>query len=60
MSDPLLDRAELAIEESCSLRRERRARLDNQEQQLAELRLLVLESAMARSETKAYRDNRRK
>jgi hypothetical protein len=58
MSDPLLDRAQLAIEESCLLREERRACSDIRELQIAALRLAVLESAMARSESKAYRDNR--
>jgi hypothetical protein len=60
MSDSLFDRAELAIEQASLLRKERRAFLDIQEQHIAEFRLSVLESAMARSETKAHRDNRRK
>jgi hypothetical protein len=59
MSDPLLDRVRLAIEDSYLLRKERRACIDMRQQQIAELRLAVLESAMLRSEVRAYRDDRR-
>lgn len=58
MPDSLFDRAELAIEESYLIREERRESSRLCEQHLVELRLAVLESAMARSESKARRDNR--
>jgi hypothetical protein len=58
MSDSLFDRAERAIEESWLLRAERRAFLDTRERHVAQLRLAVLDSAMARSEIKAHCDNR--
>jgi hypothetical protein len=46
------------MEDSWLLRKERRACAAIREQQIAELRLAMLESAMLRSEIKAYRDNR--
>jgi predicted kinase len=58
MPDSLFDRAELAIEASYLIREERRASARLCEQHLAALRLAVLESAMARSESRARRDDR--
>ena len=57
MKDPLLARAELAIEESYRLRRVRVLASQRLDQAAADLRLTVFESAMLRSEIKARRDN---
>ncbi|WP_198961109.1 hypothetical protein [Bradyrhizobium sp. UFLA03-84] len=54
MSDPFA----AAMEESSRLRAQRKALADQRDQDIADLRLSVLESAMARVETKAYPDNR--
>ncbi|MCA1544161.1 hypothetical protein I6F18_29915 [Bradyrhizobium sp. NBAIM32] len=58
MNDPLLDRAQLAIEESKALQRQRRALEAEQLHNREALRSAVLESAIGRTEIKAYRDNR--
>jgi hypothetical protein len=58
MTDPILDRARLAIEESRRLQalsRYLRATFDREREAL---RMSVLESAMCRAETKAYRDDK--
>jgi len=55
--DPLLARAELAIEESCRLRKVRVAASRQLDQVSADLRRAVFESAMLRTEVKAHRDN---
>ena len=57
--DPLLLRAQLAIEESRELQRLNRNLKATCEREREELRLTVLETAMYHSEIKAYRDNRR-
>ncbi|UWU70134.1 hypothetical protein [Bradyrhizobium sp. NC92] len=58
MNDPLFDRAQLAIEESQALQK---TKLDLQAEQLHRreaLRLSVMENAMYRTESKAYREDR--
>lgn len=60
MNDPLLTRAQLAIQESRTLRTQGRALQAEQIRVRDKLRLTILESAMYRSEAKAYRDNREK
>ncbi|MBP2426584.1 hypothetical protein ABIF38_006504 [Bradyrhizobium japonicum] len=57
MIDPLFARAELAIEESQTLREQRKSLTDQRDEQLAELRQSVHNSASARTEIKAHRDN---
>ncbi|MBR1160878.1 hypothetical protein [Bradyrhizobium elkanii] len=59
MIDPLFARAELAIEESQILREQRKSLTDQRDEQLAELRQSVRNSASARIEIKAHRDNRK-
>ena len=56
MIDPLMSRAQRAIEEGCANRK--RALADQRDAQITELRHAVLESAMSRSELKAFRDNK--
>jgi len=58
MNDPLLDRAQLAIEEAARLRDERHGVLTRHDAAVQALRLSVLESAMARTESRAIRDDR--
>jgi hypothetical protein len=60
MIDPLLARAQLAIEESRALQGQSKALQAEQLRERDELRVAVLESAMYRSETRAHRDNREK
>jgi hypothetical protein len=58
MNDSLFNRAQLAMEESCRLRQERKALTGQRDQHMADLRCSVFETAMLRSEIKAHRDNR--
>ncbi|MGY8709243.1 hypothetical protein RAD16_26165 [Bradyrhizobium sp. 18BD] len=58
MNDSLFARARLAIEESAALREQRRSLQEMFDRQREELRRSVLESAMSRSESSAYRQNR--
>ncbi|QOG23427.1 MULTISPECIES: hypothetical protein [Bradyrhizobium] len=58
MIDPLLARAQLAIEESKALQKEKLALQAEQLHSRGALRLTVMESAMYRTESKAHRDNR--
>ena len=58
MVDSLFTRSQLAIEDSRQLRLQSRALQDEQNLRREELRLSVFESAMQRSEFKAYRDNK--
>jgi hypothetical protein len=58
MNDVLLARAERAIEASRALRAQRRAVADRLDDATREVRRVVMESAMLRSELKALRDNR--
>ena len=58
MIDPLLARAQLAVEESRALQIRSRELQAQQLRERAQLRLAIFESAMYRSETKAHRDNR--
>ena len=58
MNDVLLTRAERAIEASRALRAQRRAVVDQLDDATREVRRVVMESAMLRSELKALRDNR--
>ncbi|MET4041261.1 MULTISPECIES: hypothetical protein [unclassified Bradyrhizobium] len=58
MNDVLLARAERAIEASRALRAQRRAVADQLDDATREVRRVVMESAMLRSELKALRDNR--
>jgi hypothetical protein len=60
MTDSLLARAQLAIEESRKLQDQSRSLKVELESQREQLRLALFESAMGRSESKAYRDNRDK
>ncbi|MGY4570445.1 hypothetical protein GPL21_38260 [Bradyrhizobium pachyrhizi] len=57
MIDPLFARAQLAIEESHTLRAQKKSLADQRDDQLAELRQSVRNSASARMEIKAHRDN---
>jgi hypothetical protein len=58
MLDPLLARAQLAIEESRALQRFSRALQAENDQERVALRLAILQCAMDRSERKAHRDNK--
>jgi hypothetical protein len=58
MIDSLSARAQLAIEESVRLRRQRRMLEDSHDRLLDDLRRSTFESAMYRSEIKSLRDNR--
>ncbi|WP_229162893.1 hypothetical protein [Bradyrhizobium brasilense] len=58
MIDPLFARSQLAIEDSHTLRIQRKALTDQRDTQLAELRQSIHDSASARAEIKAHRDNR--
>ena len=58
MIDPLLARAQLAIEESRTLREQRRKVLDQQHESRNKLRSAVLESASVRIEIKASRQDK--
>ena len=58
MNDVLLARAERAIEASRALRAQRRVVADQLDDATREVRRVVMESAMLRSELKALRDNR--
>ncbi|MBR1169639.1 hypothetical protein [Bradyrhizobium liaoningense] len=58
MDDPLLARAQLAIEESQALRTTRRALQAQQLHCREALRLSVMESAMYLTECKAFREDR--
>jgi len=58
MIDPLFARAQLAIEDSRHLQRRSRALQAEHEHEREQLRLTVFESAMARSEIKAIRDDK--
>jgi hypothetical protein len=58
MIDPLVTRAQVALQESCQIRQERRALMAEHVNSLRELRLSILESAMMRTESKARRDDR--
>jgi hypothetical protein len=58
MFDSLFARSQLAIEESRQLQLQSRALRDERDLRREELRLSVFESAMQRSEFKAYRDNK--
>jgi hypothetical protein len=57
MVDSLFVRSQLAIEESRQLRLQRKALQDEQNLRREGLRLSVFESALQRSELKAYRDD---
>ena len=58
MIDPLLARARLAIEESKALQKTKLALQAEQLHSRDALRLSVMESAMYRAESKAYREDR--
>jgi hypothetical protein len=58
MLDPLLARAQLAILENRTLRREGNSLRDQIDDARAKLRLSVLESQMQRAEFKAIREDR--
>jgi hypothetical protein len=58
MIDPLLARAQLAIEEGQLLQRQSRTLQLQHERNREQLRMTVFESAMVRSESKALRDSR--
>ena len=58
MDDSLLARAHLAIEESKALQRAKHVLQAEQLHSREALRLAVLESAMCRTEAKAYREDR--
>jgi hypothetical protein len=58
MHDPLLARAQFAIEESKSLRKRLRMLVKQREERLLCLRLARLECAMTRVEIKALRDDK--
>ena len=58
MIDPLLARAQLAIEESKALQTRKLALRAEQLHSRDALRLSIMESAMYRTESKAYRDDR--
>jgi hypothetical protein len=58
MHDALLARATLAIGASRAIRQQHRLAADRHAQTLDNTRLAIMESAMVRSEVKAYRDNR--
>jgi hypothetical protein len=60
MIDPMLTRAQLAVEESRALQSQSRALRAEQLRERAQLRVAIFESAMYRSEAKAHRDNREK
>jgi len=60
MIDPLLARAQLAIEESWALQNRSRTLQAEHMRAREELVILIFESAAYRSETKAHRDNREK
>lgn len=60
MIDPLLTRAELALLENRSLRREGRWLKDRLDDARIELRRSILESAMQRMETNAISEDRRR
>ncbi|SMX59053.1 protein of unknown function [Bradyrhizobium sp. ORS 285] len=57
MMDPLFARAQLAIEESATIRQERRLLHEEFGPLRDRLRLTMLESAMLRSEVLAHRQN---
>ena len=59
MIDSLLSRARLAIEESQSIREQRRLLRAQQDRALDELRYAMIESASIRTEIQALRDNRK-
>jgi hypothetical protein len=58
MIDSLLSRAQLAIDESHALRARKRGIITQFEEASQSLRLAIFESAMIRTEVKAYRDDR--
>jgi hypothetical protein len=58
MTDSLFARTQLAIEERRQLQLRTRALKAEQEYEREQVRLAVFESAMLRSESKAFRDNR--
>jgi hypothetical protein len=58
MNDVLFARAERAIEASRALRAQHRALADQLDDATREVRRVVMESAMLRSEIKALRDHR--
>lgn len=58
MNDPLLNRAQLAIEESQALQKTKLALQAEQLHRREALRFCVMESAMYRTESKAYREDR--
>ena len=55
---PLLERAHLAIEDSRELQRQSQIIRRQVDRERQKLRLAVFEAAMARSESKAFRDNK--
>ncbi|WFU43750.1 hypothetical protein QA640_15685 [Bradyrhizobium sp. CB82] len=57
MTNPLLARAQRALEENASVRELRRLLLRQCSDEREQLRIAVFESAMSRSEVKAYRDD---
>jgi hypothetical protein len=57
LTDPLFFRSELAIEESVSIREQRRLIQDQFDHERRKLRAAVFESATSRAEIKASRDN---
>jgi hypothetical protein len=57
MTDPLFFRSELAIEESASIREQRRLIQDRFDHERKKLRVAVFESATSRAKIKADRDN---
>jgi len=57
MRDALISRATRAIDDSRTLREQRRLLMERHDQILAALRLAIMESAMVRTEIRAHRDN---
>ncbi|MBR1163806.1 hypothetical protein ABIF38_008506 [Bradyrhizobium japonicum] len=57
MIDPLFARSQLAIAESQALRIQRKTLADQRDAQLADLRKSIQDSASARAEIKAHREN---
>ena len=58
MTDPLLSRAQLAMDESYALRERLRKIMAQFEEASSALQMTIFESAMMRTEIKAHRDNR--
>jgi len=58
MTDSLLSRALLAIQETSAILKQRRAVMDQHDRAIIELRLSIIESASMRAESKAHRDDK--